>query len=439
VLEKFGSNILKNQLFNAEHKLLLAISGGVDSVVLAHLLKKSGFSFSMAHCNFQLRDTDSEGDERFCKALAKKLDVPFFTKRFNVDKQCREHRQSIQMAARQLRYDWFNELLNEQNIDVIATAHHASDTLETVFINLLRGTGIKGLKGIPVKNGKIVRPLLNVTKDEIASYAKENKLKFRTDKSNLEDKYERNFLRLNIIPKLKELNPNLEKTFLENAFRFTQEDAIVTDFLEAKAKQLKQENAGLIIIDKAKLKKEKYGESILHFLVSPYGFNRAQQRNMLKNIVTGSTIGKRFISPEFELTIAKTGLIIQPVSENKFEPVIIRSLKELKAQPVFKTEPLNAFILPGKNELVITAASFFFPLTIRTKQTGDKFKPFGMKGFKLVSDLFKEEKLNAFEKESCKLLVNGNGEIIWVVGYRSDERYKVNKTDHDLLKLTIIE
>lgn len=418
--------------------MLLALSGGIDSVVLAHLLKQSGFSFAMAHCNFKLRSQDSDGDEQFCIALAKTLGVEIYTTSFNIKKHCLEHKQSIQVAARNLRYDWFNKLVKEHQLDHIITAHHANDNIETVFINMLRGTGIKGLKGIRAVNGKIVRPLLHFTKEEINGYAKDHNIVFRLDKSNLEDKYERNFLRLNIIPGLKKINPKLEQTFIENSFRLAQENGIVTDFLTAKALSLKSEKNGSVIIDKNKLQKEAYKESILHSLLSPYGFNKTQQDNILEHVLNNATVGKIFITAAYELTIDRKAIIIKPALKNKLEAFEIKTLTALKKQAVFKVETIKAFTVPAKNELIISTGKLIFPLTVRTKQTGDRFKPFGMKGFRLLSDFFKDEKLNAFEKENCKLLVNGNGEIIWVAGHRSDERYKVEKSDKNLLKLALI-
>ncbi|MEI8136339.1 MAG: tRNA lysidine(34) synthetase TilS, partial [Bacteroidota bacterium] len=225
---------------------MLAISGGIDSVVLAHLLKKGGYKFSLAHCNFKLRGKDSDADEAFCKSLGNDLEVNFYTQTFDTKAYCKKNKVSIQMAARELRYAWFNELVKKEKIDYVVTAHHANDVVETMLINLCRGTGINGLKGIPEKTEKIVRPLLNFTKDEIAKFAKNQKIKHRIDKSNLEAKYERNFLRLGVIPKLKELHPNIEQTFLNNVAIFKEEAEIVQDFLKEKSKLLITENAGNI-------------------------------------------------------------------------------------------------------------------------------------------------------------------------------------------------
>jgi tRNA(Ile)-lysidine synthase len=438
VLKDFEEHISRNGLFTKKDKLLLAVSGGIDSVVLAHLLTKAGFDLTLAHCNFQLRGKDSADDEKFCKQLAKKLGLKIFTKTFDINAYCRTHKTNTQIAARKLRYQWFHELVKDHKLDYVLTAHHANDVIETIFINLLRGTGINGIKGIPEKKGKIVRPLLNFKREAIETFAEENKIKFRLDKSNLEDKYERNFIRLNIIPELKKINPRLEETFIRNSVHFRQEAGIVNEFMVTKEQELITQTPGLVFINKKKLAAEKYNASILHYLVCGYGFNETQERNILKNILSGAVAGKMFLSATHQLTVDRNDLVIKEVPKDKFNAFKIKSLPELKKHGVFELSKAGKFTVPKKNELLVHENKLIFPLTVRTKQTGDKFRPFGMKGFKLVSDFLKDEKLNAFEKENCKLLVNGNGDIIWIAGYRSDDRYKVNKTDNNLLKLTLV-
>lgn len=419
--------------------MLLAISGGLDSVVLAHLLKKSGFQFSLAHCNFQLRGKESDADEKFCRALAKKLGVEIFTTRFNTKDYCTEHKVNVQLAARKLRYDWFDTLLKKHSFEYLLTAHQANDVTETLFINLLRGTGINGLKGIPVQNGKVVRPLLNFKREELESFAKKEKILFRTDKSNLEDKYERNFIRLNIIPALKTLNPTLEDTILKNTSHLVQEAGIVAEFLEGKAAELITQTHDFVFIDKKKLVREKYAETILHHLIGGYGFNETQEQNILKNLRENAQIGKLFISDRYQLSIDRNDLVIRERTSDGQSESRISSLEAFKKSRHFKISTLRKFVLPKQQELLLNSTQLIYPLIIRQRRTGDKFKPFGMKGFKLLSDFLKEQKLNTFERETCKVLINGNGEIIWVIGLRSDDRYKVNKTDTPLLKLSYLD
>lgn len=438
MLKQFESNITKNNLFTKQHKLLLAVSGGVDSVVLAHLLKLGKYNFSLAHCNFKLRGKDSDKDEVFCRKLADKFGAEIFVKEFDTQKYASKNKLSIQMAARDLRYDWFNQLLDSNNLEYLITAHHANDITETVIINMLRGTGINGLKGINAKHGNVVRPLLPFSKEEITVYAKKNKISFRTDKSNEDDKYERNFIRLNVIPKLKKINPKAETTFIENSFRLSQEAGIVKDYLTHRVKALLEEDKKVLRIKKEKLKQEPYIETLVNFLLKPLGFNETQQKNIISNVIGNGLPGKIFTSKTHVLTIDRNEILICVRGSDKSVSCEIKSLNDLRDSGFEVTES-QVFSIPEKNELIIQKHQLVFPLTIRGKQTGDKFKPFGMKGFKLLSDFFKDEKLNSFEKENCRILENGNKEIIWVVGLRSDERYRVDKNRETFIKITAPE
>lgn len=435
MLKEFESNLLKTSLFTKKDKLLLALSGGLDSVVLAHVLKTLGYRFDFAHCNFKLRGKDSQEDQKFCKALAKRLKVKCFTTSFDTQTYAKEHQLTIQVAARNLRYDWFDELVRKEKYDRLLTAHHANDTMETMLINLLRGTGINGLKGIPEKTGYIVRPLLSFKREELEDYAKENKIVYQTDKSNFEDKYERNFIRLKVIPLLKKLNPSLEDTFIKNARHLSQEAAIVKQFLASRSIGLIQNQEGELRINKIRLRQEKFRESVLNHLIGDLGFNETQQQNILQSILSDSIPGKMFFSSDYELTIDREDLIVRKVMNENSGEVEFNSLKSLQKHPAFKMSQLKKFTAPQKGELVISEKAFIFPIHLRAVKQGDKFKPFGMKGFKLLSDFMKDKKLNAFEKRNCKVLVNGNGEIMWVAGWQSDERYRVKPEDKKLIKL----
>jgi len=338
------------------------------------------------------------------------------------------------MAARELRYNWFEKLLKEKKIDYLLTAHHANDTVETVLINMLRGTGIKGLTGIPEKSGKTIRPLLIFRREEIDTYSKHNKLKFRVDKSNLDDKYDRNFLRLNIVPKLKKLHPNLENTITENTKIFKQEAEIINDFLTQKQSELVVKKNNLVYIDKQKIKNEKHISTILHFILYPFGYKASQVEDIKINCMENGLVGKNFKSKTHQLTIDRNSLIIKENYETNSTEIKINSIAELNNY--FKLRELKKIKIPQQNQLIIEPTQFIFPLTIRAKKTGDTFKPFGMNGFKLVSDFLKDQKLNTFEKENVRLLINGNNQIIWIIGYRSDERYKVKPLSAKFLKLT---
>lgn len=439
MVNTFGRHIERKDLFRKDQRLLVAVSGGVDSMVLVHLLHVCSYTFSMAHCNFQLRGSDSDKDEALCRQTAEQLGVPFHSRRFDTENYSRLNKLNIQLSARKLRYDWFDELLEQEKYDRLLTAHHVNDAMETVFINLLRGTGINGLKGIPEKKGKLVRPLLSFTREEIENFARLEKIGFRTDKSNADEKYDRNFIRLKVIPLLKNLNPGLEETFLRNLSHLSQEASIVNEYLQERAKYISTRKPGSKVIDRQQLLEEKYPETLLHYLLHPFGFNETQEANILRNLREKALPGKLFQSPGFVLSIDRQKLVIKSVSPAEKEAITINALSDLSLNhDLVMAEELNEFELPGKKDLIVSKEKLVFPLEFRSRKKGDKFMPFGMKHFKLVSDFFKDQKLDHFEKENCRLLVNGNGDIMWVAGYRSDERYKVKQTDKNLLKLTFL-
>lgn len=439
VLQKFKSNIAKNQLFNKKDKLLLAISGGADSVALVYLLKNSGYTFGLAHCNFKLRGKESDADEAFCKALADKLGVVFYSTQFDTKRYCKDKKISIQMGARELRYNWFNDLIKKNKIKYLLTAHHANDNIETLFINLLRGTGINGLKGIAEKKDSVVRPLLIFSKDELLDYLKKENISFRLDKSNLETKYERNFLRLKIIPKLKKLHPHFETTLINNISNFKEESHIVNDFILEKVNTIVSIKESEILIEKHLLKKEKYIKTILNYIIKPYGFNSSQIDDITANLKENKATGKLFFSEKKTLIIDRDFIFIKQKNTHDFQPIIINSSEELKTINFLKISEIKTPKVFNPKELIIEQEKLIFPLIIRRKQNGDKFNPFGMNGFKLVSDFIKDIKLNAIEKENCRILENGNGDILWVIGYRTDNRYKINNSSKKLLKLSLLE
>ena len=437
MLTRFTGHISNEKLFAKNDRLLLAISGGIDSTVLAHLLKKSGYDFSLAHCNFKLRGPESDADEDFCRQLAGQLEVPFYVKAFDVPAWQALNQNSVQMAARELRYAWFAELIKEQKFSFLLTAHHAGDQVETVFINLCRGTGIRGMRGMLPKNNVLVRPLLNFTRAEIEAFARSGNIVFREDRSNADIKYERNFIRHRILPALKEMYPAFESTFQNNLRHFKQEAAIVETFLESKRSKLTTMDAcGRLLISKMQLLNEPFRESILHHLLQPYGFNESQEEQILNAIQTSALPGKMFISKKARLNNDRDYLVVENLSV-AFSPIVIKDQTELQRTGFFRTEETTEFLKPAGNEFYVDAEKLIFPLTIRSKKDGDKFQPFGMKSKKLLSDFFKDIKLNVFDKEQCRLLVNGNGDIMWLIGYRSDERYRVKGNETKLIKLSV--
>lgn len=437
MLPEFLHHVHSRNLFAKQHRLLLALSGGVDSVVLAHLLKQGDFDFSVAHCNFNLRGTESEKDEKFCKALAEQIKVPFYSIRFDTKAYARKHKQSIQVAARQLRYHWLHEQLKIRSCDFLLTAHHADDSSETMLLNLVRGTGIEGLKGVPERNGQVLRPLLPFHKSELLSFARKEKLKFREDKSNLQSHYDRNFIRLKLIPQLAKLNPSIHKTLAANTRRFAEEGHLLNLYLQQLAAKISKQEDQLLVINREALLRFEAPNTLLHHLLYPLGFNDSQVEDLLFILRSGPNSGKQFLSATHQLSIDREALRVRAFPKEKTEQIIIHDLGELQSIAGWHVLKVKKAGKAAANELFVSLRQFIFPLVIRGPSAGDKFKPFGMTGFKLLSDFLRAQKQDRFQKEACKLLVNGNGEIIWVIGMRSDERYRVKEPHTDIIKLLL--
>lgn len=427
-LSKFLSFIELNKLFGPADKVLLAVSGGKDSVLMAHLFNEARFTFGIAHCNFKLRAKDSDEDENFTQKLAEQFGVPFFTTSFDTDAYARQHKISVQMAARELRYNWFEAIRKDNNYQYIAVAHHQNDTVETVLLNLVRGTGIAGLHGIAAKRDKLIRPLIFLNREEIDEIITSNQLAYREDLSNSSTKYARNKIRLEVIPKLKELNPFLENTFEENSRRFKE----LEDFLNLQTEQLRNRifqytSTGDIKINLVSLKELQPRKLLLYELFRPFNFSEFVLDD-LANAWDGQP-GKRFESSTHILLLDRNSLILSAIKETKNTASLIpKGNHTVKWEAfIFETRELNAEI---KLEFSTDAAFFDeallqFPLKLRHWNKGDYFYPFGMRGKKKISDFFTSLKLPLTEKERIPILENGNGDILWVVGYRSDERYKI--------------
>ena len=439
MLKRFEVNINKNNLFNKTNKLLVAFSGGVDSVVLADLLHKSGYSMHIAHCNFQLRGNEANDDTAFCKSFAESIKTPFHVIYFDTKMYAAEHKLSIQMAARDLRYNWFKDLINQYHFDYILTAHHANDSIETLFVNLIRGTGIKGLQGIPQKQNEIIRPLLFATKDEIKNYASINKLGYREDSSNQEIKYKRNFIRHQIIPKLKTLNPNIDETLKTSIHFFKQSSEIVSAFSALKYKEICKEDNNQFQIDISILKNEPQKETLLFEWLYPKGFRTNQIEQLCKVLINEKNIGKLFSSATHQLLIDRKYIYIKTIlAQNSELSYTIQSLIDTSHLPIkMKINEISDKVFNvNKNTICVSKSSLIFPLTLRKWKQGDKFKPFGMNGFKKLSDFFKDKKIPRFDKEQVWILENPE-HILWVVGYRMDDRCKVDEEDLNAIEINV--
>lgn len=427
-LQRFTDYIKQHQLFTKKEHILLAVSGGKDSVVMAQLFKLAGFNFSIAHCNFNLRADEAQRDEAFVKLLAEEMEVPFHVVHFDTKAFAEEQGISTQMAARQLRYDWFDELSKQHNYEYIAVAHHQNDAVETVLLNLVRGTGISGMHGILPKRGKIVRPLLFLSRQQIDDIIEEQHLPFVEDSSNLSSKYARNKIRLKVVPQLREINPNLEQTFAENIQRFAETEMLLQNVVAQTRKQLFKQESSFISVEIEEIGKLNPQKLLLFELLKPFRFSDDVVDEIIHSL--GKQSGTSFYSPSHRATIDRKQLMISPLA-NKVEGLVYLheagavDLADKKLSLHFSE---NVSFNGEKSFAFVDASLLVFPLIVRYKQDGEKFKPLGMRSFKKLSDFFVDEKVPVPQKEKVPLLINGNGEMIWVVGMRQDERYKVSAT-----------
>ncbi len=440
MISQLTSYINKNKLFKPADKLLVAVSGGADSITLCWLLINAGYHFSVAHGNFMLRGPEADGDEDFVAAFCKKNKINFFSKIFTTAKYADNKGISIQMAARELRYKWFTELLVEHHFDYLLTAHHANDNIETFFINLLRGTGINGLKAMTPKKDRIVRPLLFATRHEIENYIKENKISFREDSSNKEEKYLRNQLRLQIIPALKKLNPSFEKTITNEIAIFQQTNLILKKEVEKQRKKLFIYEEGIIKIDIKKLEKITASQLILFELLTEFNFNSSQIENVYNSMERQA--GKVFTSNTHTIIKDRNFLLIKALSTKSIQEFIINKEDTEIKKPI----QLKIYFTQGNihsiakknfnaNTAFLDADKITFPLTVNQWQQGDKFKPLGMTGFKKVSDFFIAEKFSLFQKQTQYIMRSNNG-IVWLIGKRTDDRFKVTTSTKKILVIT---
>ena len=423
---RFLENIKKNNLFSKEDKLIVAISGGADSVALAILLNECNFRIIFAHCNFNLREDESDADEDFVRKLAKKLEVEFFVESFETEKFAKKNKISIQMAARQLRYSWLEKIRTETNSKYIAVAHHKDDDIETYFINLIRGSGIRGFLGMKEKKNKIIRPLLNFERDEIESYLRLKNQEFRTDSSNTDTKYLRNNIRKHIIPLIKDINPSFSNTFSNKMEYMNDVFKVFQNVINAEMKHIILSNGDDIILDTNNLLKSDNKKILLREFLFPFGFTQTEQILNSCNDISG----KMFYSKSYKLLIDRDKIII---SELKNKEEICLEISEDSPEINFPinmrfaiSEELNYHKSEGK--AVFDFDSIKFPIQIRKWKEGDYFYPIGMNGKKKLSDFFIDEKLSRFEKEKCCIMCSDEN-IMWIIGHRMDDRFKItNKT-----------
>lgn len=435
MLQEFNKHIIKDFPFLEEKRLLIACSGGLDSVVLARLLKELNYNISLAHCNFSLRGFESNEDELFVNELADKLSIPVFIKKFETKKYAVEHKISTQVAARELRYQWFNELKEENEFDYILTGHHLDDDLETFFINLSRGTGLRGLDGIPPIINDIVRPLLNFSREEILQYAEERKLKWREDSSNASRDYLRNKLRLDVIPNYKEVDSRVLKNFKTTQRHLRISQNLIEDYMTLIKNLVITQVNNEFHLDINQLKSLSNTEGLLYELLYPFGFNAW---NDISELLTAQT-GKQVFSKTHRLIKNREVLILAKINSEEINEVLIKEgTQEIYFPLHLVFSKVNLLSETHNNTIYLDKDKLSFPLKLRYWREGDVFYPFGMKGKKKLSKFFKDEKLSLVAKEKIWLLCSEN-EIVWVVGMRLDDRFKTDPTTNEILKIALLE
>ena len=435
MLNELKQHIDINLSFLKGSKILLAISGGIDSIVLTHLCHKLELSFSLAHCNFNLRGKESDADEDFVLQLAEDLDLEVFIESFDTEKYAQDNKRSIQMAARELRYSWFEELAAQLKFDFILTAHHADDNLETFLINFTRGTGLEGLTGIPEVNGKFVRPLLPFSSDDIENYATENHVKWRDDSSNKSVKYLRNKLRHEVIPILKEINPSLLESFQNTINNLNGTSEIVADSVDVFLnKTIDSIDKNIVKYKISEFKKLNNPKPYLHETLKEYGFT---QWDDILNLLDAET-GKQVFSTSHRLIKNREHLLLSKIQLNNCEEILISEEENEVKTPfgVLFFDEANALFGRRKNAINVDREALKFPLKLRKWQEGDVFYPLGMTGKKKLSKYFKDEKMSLLDKENTWLLCSEK-EIVWVINWRADNRFRVTENTKHILKIEL--
>lgn len=438
MLQRFISYVTQQHLFPTGQQVLLAVSGGVDSVVLAHLMHSAGYPFAIAHCNFNLRPGDCDRDEAFVRRLARRYRVPFHLAKFDTTAHARSHGQSIEEAARQLRYDWFSTLCQEQGYPAVLTAHHRDDAAETFFINLLRGTGLSGLHGILPVQGHVVRPLLPFGRDDIVAYARSHRLSHVEDATNASLLYRRNQIRHQVLPLLRQLQPSADTAIATTIAHLQSVEQLYSAFLEPLRRQLVTPGPGgsysvslrfdmlepLPSADTATLRRQ-----LLFELLRPFGF----KADSVDALLACTQPGRRFLSATHQAILDRGQLLISPISgaDSETLPDIVLQLFDAAACPVDYRQ------LPP-NQALFDADTLRQPLSLRHWQAGDRFQPLGMgKGSQLVSDFFTDHKYSLPEKQRQLLLVDADDRILWIVGRRTAHPFRVTSSSNILLLVTI--
>lgn len=430
MLTQIQEYIIHHKLFSKQSKVLIGLSGGPDSMVLIHALMQLGYNCIAAHCNFHLRGTDSDSDAAFVNKWCSDNNIPLFTIDFDTNEYAATNKISIEMAARELRYNWFEKLKVEQSADVVGVGHHQDDSVETILINLVRGTGIKGLTGIPIVNKHIVRPLLTVSRSQIMNYCSANKLPFVIDHTNEEEMYTRNIIRLKILPILEKINPSVKNSIVTTANNLKEAEKIYDGYISSAIEEVFNNKK----IDIEKLKQTYSPQSVLFKILSPMGFTSSVIEDISNNL--NSIPGKMYHANNYRLLKDRNYLVIsdnklEREEDNDREYLIYANAtnKNLPLDLTFSTEEYTLEFEIQKNKAILHCDfdKLVFPLTLRRWRKGDWFVPFGMNGKKKLSDFFSDNKFSLFQKEKIWVLLSEN-KVIWIVNHRADNRFRVTDT-----------
>ena len=439
MFDRFKLHIETNLPFLIGKKLLIANSGGIDTMVLTHLFSKMDVDLHVAHCNFQLRGKASDEDSEFVKEIIYLPSNQIYINLFGTENYAKKHKLSIQLAARELRYQWFDELLREKDLDYILTAHHADDNLETFFINFTRGSGLEGLIGIPQQNGNIARPLLPFSREEISKYASENQIEWREDETNTSTKYLRNKVRHELVPLLKEINPSVLDSF-SNTLEFLHESqSIVNDRIESISKSIVnrkvQHGEEIIEIDITKLKELSHPKAYLYQILKQFNFTAWNDIHDLLD----SQSGKQIFSKSHRLIKDREALLVSELQVDSQESIgaeIDKFSKGISSPINLKFDTQECENSAGTTEILVDKDLLKYPLIVRKWKNGDYFYPTGMQGKKKVSKYFKDEKFSLLDKENTWILTNADDEVIWIINKRQDRRFAKTKNTKQTLKIS---
>ena len=440
-MQSFTDHIRESGLFCPADRILLAVSGGVDSVVMTDLFAKAGYSFGIAHCNFHLRGSDSDSDEAFVRSLAEKYQVSAHCISFDTTAFAKEHKLSIEEAARKLRYDFFDRIAEQHGYCYIATAHHNNDAIETFFINLIRGTGLTGLHGIRPVNGKIIRPLLLFSRQEISDYASRNSLPFHEDYTNNETVFLRNKIRHQLLPMLKEMSPQIEPTMMRNMANLADAEQIFHEAIATKQRHIFKVEDDKITVSKDDIRQLNPCNTYLFEMLRQFGFNATAVNDLLSAL---DSTGRQFHSQTHTILTNRDTIIIKEkeISTDDTEYIIEKGVTTISTPIHLSLEQSvtdeTRDLRTDQNTIVVDSQKLKYPLILRRWRQGDRFQPFGMKTTRKVSDFFKDNHLSLFEKNEKWLLCNNDGQIIWIVGMRMDDRFKVAQQSKEITMIKLL-